>query len=125
MPVPWNRLQYLEPPGPAGGIEASVDEMARYAVLQLGDGTMFRRRVLSPQMMGELHRPEIAVGADWTPAALVRNLHYALGWFTADVRVRFVYHNGANLGFRAAIALVPSSRAGVAILTNGDSELFT
>src|SRR5215469_911313 len=37
VPVPWSRLQYLEPLGPGGGIDASVDEMARYALLQLDD----------------------------------------------------------------------------------------
>jgi CubicO group peptidase (beta-lactamase class C family) len=125
VPVPWGRLQYLQPLGPAGGIDASVDEMARYALLQLDDGTIFGRQVLSAQMVAESHRPEITVGADWTPAARIQNLHYALGWFTADVRgVHLVYHNGANPGFRAAIILVPSSKAGVVILTNGESDLF-
>ena len=126
VPVPWSRLQYLQSLAPAGGIDANLDEMARYAVFQLADGKMSGHRVVSPQMMADLHRPEIAVGADWTPAALVQNLHYALGWFTADVRgVHLVYHNGANPGFRAAITLVPSSKAGVVILTNGELELFT
>lgn len=125
VPVPWVGLQYLQPLGPAGGIDANVDEMARYALLQLGDGTMLGRRVLSAQMLAELHRPEITVGADWTTAARMQNLHYALGWFTASVRgVHLVYHNGANPGFRAAIFLVPSSKAGVVILTNGESDLF-
>jgi hypothetical protein len=77
-------------------------------------------------MMAELHRPEIAVGADWTTAADIQNLHYALGWFTADVRgMHVVYHNGENPGFRAAIVLVPSSDAGVVVLTNGESNRFT
>jgi Beta-lactamase len=77
-------------------------------------------------MMAELHRPQIAVGADWTAAARIQNLHYALGWFTADVRgVHLVYHNGANPGFRAAIVLVPSAKAGVVVLTNGESDRFT
>ena len=126
MPVPWSRLQYLDPLGPGGGIDASVDEMARYALLQLDDGTMFGSRVLSAQMMAELHRPQIPVGADWTRAAGIENLHYALGWFTADVRgVHLIYHNGANPGFRAAIVLVPSSKAGVVMLTNAESKLFT
>jgi CubicO group peptidase (beta-lactamase class C family) len=112
--------------GPAGGIDASVDGMARYALLQLDDGTMFGRRVISAQMMAELHRPEIAVGADWTTAASIQDLHYALGWFTAEVRgVHLIYHNGANPGFRAAIVLASSSKAGVVILTNGESKLFT
>jgi CubicO group peptidase (beta-lactamase class C family) len=126
MLVPWSRLQYLEPLGPGGGIDAGVDEMTHYALLQLDDGTMFGHRILSTQMMAELHRPEIDVGVDWRPAARAENLHYALGWFTADVRgVHLVYHNGANPGFRAAIVLVPSAKAGVVVLTNGESDRFT
>ena len=126
VPVPWGRLRYLDPLGPAGGIDASVDEMARYALLHLGDGKNSGHRFVSAQMMAELHRPEIAVGADWGAAARFQNLHYALGWFTADVHgARLVFHNGANPGYRASIFLVPSARAGVVVLTNGESDAFT
>src|SRR5215472_763258 len=125
VPVPWSRLQYLEPLGPGGGIDASVDEMARYALLQLGDGTISGHQVISTQKMAELHRLEIDVGVDWRPAARAENLHYALGWFTAGVRgVRLVYHNGENPGFRAAVVLAPSFKAGVVVLTNGESKPF-
>jgi CubicO group peptidase (beta-lactamase class C family) len=124
--VPWDRLQYLNSLAPAAGIDANVDEMARYALLQLDDGTLSGRRVLSSEMMAELHRPEIVVGADWTPSARVQNLHYALGWFTADVRgAHLVYHNGINPGFRATIVLAPYAKAGVVVLTNGESDRFT
>jgi CubicO group peptidase (beta-lactamase class C family) len=99
--------------------------MARYALFQL-DGMLSGRRVVSAQMMAELHRPEIAVREDWTPAARAENLHYALGWFTADVHgEHLIFHNGANPGFRAAIGLVPSSKIGVVLLTNGESDRFT
>ncbi len=125
VPVPWSRLQYLQSLAPAGGINASISEMARYALLQLGDGTTSGDRVVSAQMMAELHRPAIAVGSDWTPLAGIQNLHYALGWFIADVRgLHLVYHNGANPGFRATIALAPFSEVGVVILTNGESDRF-
>jgi CubicO group peptidase (beta-lactamase class C family) len=124
-PVPWSRLQYLEPLAPAGGINASIDEMARYALFQLGDGTIGGHRLLSTEMMAALHRPEIAVGNDWSPSARRQDLHYALGWFTADTHgVHLVFHNGANPGFRAAIFLVPSSKAGVVVLTNGEADHF-
>ncbi len=124
VPVPWRRLQYLDPLGPAGGIDASVTDMARYALFQLGDGTASGQRVVSARMLAELHRPEIDVGSSWTSAPL-QHLSYALGWFTAEYRgVHLVYHNGANPGFRAAIDLVPSAKAGVVILTNGESSAF-
>jgi CubicO group peptidase (beta-lactamase class C family) len=111
---------------PAGGIDANVDEMARYALLQLDDGQLSGHRLVSSEMMAELHRPEIVVGTEWTPSARVQNLHYALGWFTADVRGgHLVYHNGINPGFRATIALAPYAKAGVVVLTNGESDRFT
>ncbi|MGA8401224.1 MAG: serine hydrolase domain-containing protein [Stellaceae bacterium] len=123
--VSWSRLRYLEALGPGGGIDANIDDMARYALLQLGDGASSGHRLVSAQMLAELHRPEIAVEDDWSPSARSDNLHYALGWFTADIRgAHLVYHNGANPGFRAAIFLVPSVEAGVVILTNGESDRF-
>lgn len=123
--VPGRRLDYLDPLAPAAGINASIADLTRYALFQLGDGMMSGGRVLSAHMMVELHRPEIAVGASWTSAP-IQDLHHALGWFTGEYRgVRLVYHNGANPGFRAAILLVPSVKAGVVILTNGDSSRFT
>ena len=85
---------------------------------------MSGHRVVSPQMMSDLHRPEIAVGAGWAPAR-IQSLHYALGWFTGEDRgEQLVYHNGANPGFWATIVLVPSAKIGVVILTNGESSLF-
>ena len=124
--VPWGRLEYLNSLAPAGGIDANVDEMARYALLQLDGGALSGPRVVSAEMMAELHRPQIIVGADWTPAARLQNLHYALGWFTADVRgSHLVYHNGTNPGFTATIVLAPSAKAGVVVLTNGESDHFT
>jgi CubicO group peptidase (beta-lactamase class C family) len=63
-PIPWSRLQYLQALAPAGGIDASVSEMADYALLQFDDGTLAGHRVVSAQMMAELHRPEIAVVGD-------------------------------------------------------------
>jgi CubicO group peptidase (beta-lactamase class C family) len=118
VPVPWSRLQFLGPLGPGGGINAT-----RYALLQVGDGALSGDRLVSAQMMAELHRPETAVGEDWKPTAPAENLHYALGWFTDDINgVHHIYHKGANPGFRASFALVPSSKMGVVILTNGESN---
>ena len=123
--VPWKRLAHLDPLGAAGGIDASISELARYALFHLGDGTMSGRRVLSAEMLAELHRPQIAVGPAWTSPPL-ENVHYALGWFTAEYRgMRLLYHNGANPGFRAAIVLVPSAKAGVVLLANWDERRFT
>jgi CubicO group peptidase (beta-lactamase class C family) len=122
--VPWVRLDYLDALAPAGGIDASVADMIRYALFQLGDGTMSGREVVSADTLEELHRPEIAVPASWTSVPF-HDLHYALGWFTAEYRgVQVIFHNGANPGYRASVMLVPNAKAGVVVLTNGDSIGF-
>ena len=99
--------------------------MPHYALFQQDDGIKLGHRILSTQMMAELNRPEIDVGVDRRPAARAEKLHYSLGWFTADVRgVHLVYHNGENPGFRTAVVLAPSFKAGVVVLTNGGSKSF-
>jgi CubicO group peptidase (beta-lactamase class C family) len=124
--VPWRRLQYLGPLAPGGGIDANVHEMARYALLQLDNGTISGHQLISTQMLAELHHSEIAVGTDWAPTARSENLHYALGWFTADINgAHVIFHFGSNPGFRAAIAVIPRAKSGVVILTNGESNHFT
>jgi CubicO group peptidase (beta-lactamase class C family) len=47
--VPWSRLQYLEPLAPGGGIDANIDEMAHYALFQIGDGATSGHRLVSTQ----------------------------------------------------------------------------
>lgn len=79
VPVPWSRLAYLDPLGPAGAIDADVDELARYALLHLGNGAVAGTRLVSASMMAVLHQPEVAVGGDWSPTARDEDRHYALG----------------------------------------------
>ena len=45
-----------------GDIDANVDEMAHYALLQVDDGTASGRRLVLAQMMADLHRLQIAEG---------------------------------------------------------------
>ena len=61
--VPWGRLNYLRPLDPAGGIDASVADMARpLRTISAGRRNDVWRTVVSARMLAELHRPEIRVG---------------------------------------------------------------
>ena len=123
--VPWQRLDYLDSLAPAAGIDANIADMIRYALFQLGVSSMSDRRVLSAQMLEELHRPEIAVAKSWWTSVPIQDAHCGLGWFTAEYRgARIVFHDGVNPGYRASIMLAPGSKAGVVVLTNGESMKF-
>ena len=60
-------------------------------------------------------------GCAWPTAAPATEgrwgLGYGLGLLAGD---RLAYHEGANRGWRAGLALLPDRRAGIAALANGD-----
>jgi CubicO group peptidase (beta-lactamase class C family) len=127
---------FLEPAAeaPAGGVNASADEMLRYLQFQLGDGTVDGTRLLSKESLAELHRTQIRVdetspgsGASSVaaergmpaPEDLVSDFGYGLYWFTEKLGDhQVVQHDGQTVGFSASVSLVPEANVGVVVLTN-------
>jgi CubicO group peptidase (beta-lactamase class C family) len=111
--------------GPAGSINASVADMAKWALFHLGDGTAGGRRILSREQMTELHRPAMVV--DEFPTSMgdpeIRQLAYALGWLTCSYRGELVMEHGGNIdGYSAEVWLVPEKDLGIVVLTNLDGS---
>jgi CubicO group peptidase (beta-lactamase class C family) len=97
----------LDAVAPAGAVNASVLEMANYAIMQLGDGTFNGERVVSAESLTEMHTQQVP--------------GYALGWTLADYEgYATVWHNGSIDGFYALTVLIPSENLGVVALTNSD-----
>jgi CubicO group peptidase (beta-lactamase class C family) len=119
---------------PAGAVNASAAEMARYVQFQLGDGTFDGQRLLSPELMAEMHRTQIVVpglnqGANAAMAAsaqgrpapdnLIADTGYAFYWITEKFEGHpIVWHDGATPGFSPLMMLIPETHSGVVILTN-------
>lgn len=92
---------------PAGAIFASAQDMAQYALLQLGDGTIDGVPVVTQAHLDEMHTAEAH--------------DYALGWTnTRYESVDLVWHNGSIDGFYAGMTLVPAEDLGIIVLTNAD-----
>jgi len=119
---------------PAGAVNASAAEMARYVQFQLGNGAFNGRRLLSPELMEEMHRTQIVVpslnqGANAAMAAnaqgqlapvnLITDTGYAFYWITEKFEGHpIVWHDGATPGFSPLMMLIPETQSGVVILTN-------
>ncbi len=120
---------------PAAAINASAAELARYVQFQVGDGTFNGQRLLSPDLLAEMHRPVVAAPdldpgltaamaarAQGLPAptSLITDTGYALYWTTEDFQGhRLTWHDGIVApGYTAMVTLVPETRSGVVILTN-------
>jgi CubicO group peptidase (beta-lactamase class C family) len=106
--------------GPAGSINASVEDLAAWMRVHLNGGKLGDRKILNASTVADLHTPVMETGRRINPLDPdVIPGGYALGWFTDTYRgFRRVQHGGNIDGFSALVVLVPQQNVGVAILVN-------
>ena len=117
----------LENVGPAGAINSSVAEMAKWLIVQLNRGRVGE----APRLFSERRSREMWSAQTITPlgdppphlAALRANFSaYGLGWGLTEYRsFKTVSHTGGLLGFVSKVTLVPDLNLGVVVLTNQQS----
>ena len=117
----------LENVGPAGAINSSVAEMAKWLIAQLNRGQMGEgRRLFSEQRSRDMWSAQTITPLAEPPphlAALRANFSaYGLGWGLTEYRgFRVVSHTGGLMGFVSRVTLVPDLNLGVVVLTNQQS----
>jgi CubicO group peptidase (beta-lactamase class C family) len=137
---PVRPIEYLDIDniGLAGSVHTSATEAAQWLRLLLNDGVHEARRVLDPETVREMGRPQVPfppglddrLGGDRAFAPLCGyvdfgSLSYGLGWFIMRYRGRHtLIHGGGINGQRSAVALLPAEGAGVVVLSNlQDTEI--
>lgn len=125
-PVAWLNA---DPIGPAGSVNSSVADMAKYMQFQLSRGKAGDKRLLKAAVFNEMHTPQAIVpkgaglGALFNPDA--KSSHYGLGWFLSDYAGRTLIEHGGNVdGMTAQVGLMPEEKLGIVVLANlGQSTL--
>jgi CubicO group peptidase (beta-lactamase class C family) len=125
LPIPV--MESLGPVGPAGSINASIADMARYAIFQLGDGsagTVDGKPLLTAESLKAMHTAQVEM-----PALLgdvFSNTGYGLGWFRMKYgAVELVEHDGAIFGSISKLTLIPAENMGIVLLSNtGNASLL-
>lgn len=119
QPIPWRNIDNV---APAGSIISSANDMAHWVRLHLGAGTHEGERLLSEDVVAEMHAPVTIVPQEggWALMAPASNfLAYGLGWFLNDHRGRKVVQHGGNIdGMHALVGMMPEEDLGVVVLTN-------
>jgi hypothetical protein len=99
---------------PAGGINSTAEDMAHYLMMLLNNGEYNNKKIISPENLRYL----------WSPKTIVQEMggrwnFYGLGWvYTQYNPSPIIWHNGATLGHKAIIALIPDEKIGIVILSN-------
>ena len=111
--APSNKPLFRADMVPAGFAAASVDDMGRFLLAQLGD----LPAGLSPASLDAMH-------AGVAPTGLP-DQRYGFGWFDGFLGdARIVSHTGSTTDMASIAVLVPSEHLGVAVLMNGTSTLY-
>ena len=120
-------FQDLDNAGPAGAINSSVAEMAKWITLLLNHGKFPGRdeRLFSEAQSREMWTAQTLtpIGGGESPLAALRPKFsaYALGWGVRDYHGRkLVGHSGGVSGFVTRVMLVPEENLGIVILTNAE-----
>jgi CubicO group peptidase (beta-lactamase class C family) len=107
-------MRSLDNIAPAGAINASVLDMARWVRLLLARGTFDGQRLISDAQFDEMWKPHIEVQP---------GVQYGLGWMLRDYHGdQLVEHSGGIDGFTAQVAMIPAKHLGVVVLSNANGS---
>jgi hypothetical protein len=105
--------------GPAGSINANVEDMTKWLLLQLNKGRHGNRQIVSEPQLVEMHRGHMVMSAPFIPLPENDGANYGLGWFIETYNGdTVVHHGGAIDGFLGQVAFLPRHNAGVVVQTN-------
>jgi CubicO group peptidase (beta-lactamase class C family) len=111
--------------GPAGSINSSVDEMAKWLMLWIQGGKFGGKEILPPgyvnQAMGS--QMVISTGLPDRQNPDVHLANYGLGWFINSYRGHYRVEHGGNIdGFTASACFFPSDSIGIVVLSNQNAS---
>jgi CubicO group peptidase (beta-lactamase class C family) len=110
-----------DPEAPAGGVSSSVNDMARWVRLMLGQGTFGGVELIPAAALAPVHLPQ-AVSNVPTDPATQRAGFYGLGTnvsYTDFGKPQWGHSGAFALGAGTAYYLLPAAGFGVVALTNG------
>ncbi len=114
----YSSIADMTDPLPAGSLNASAGDMARWLRLQLGRGTLDGQQFLRRDTVEAGWRPlvDIGEGGVFLPGAQVG---YATGWMVEQrPDALMVWHNGGLAGFKTDLAFLPDHDLGIVVLSN-------
>jgi len=110
--------------GPAGGVNASISDMAQWLMAMLGT----RKDFIREESLDRIFTPVVKAKSKnryfrkWVGRS---DSHYALGWRVLNFKNdTLLYHGGYVRGYRSEVAIDRRSKIGICVLSNGPGRLI-
>lgn len=119
--VPISRRNW-DNAGPAGGVNASVNDLNKWMLMQLETSGEYKgKTIISAEQMNEIHKPQMVVPRG---NAMDAQSSYGFGWNITDYKgKRVITHGGATDGFNTAMYLMPELDLGIIVVGNTFNSL--
>lgn len=108
--------------GGAGSMFSSVHDMAQWVRMHLNKGEFEGRRILSEDVVTEMHTRQVRIGIGASTARMFPDRtysYYGLGWRLHDYAgYDVVQHTGTVNFMRTQVGMIPSEGIGVVVLSN-------
>jgi CubicO group peptidase (beta-lactamase class C family) len=108
-----------DPQSAAGGVSSSVNDMARWLIMLLGNGTYNGQRIASPEALLPAITAQVISAPAKTPKA--RSGFYGYGFnvsVTSSGRTEYSHSGAFSLGEATNFVVLPSEDLGIIALTN-------
>lgn len=107
--LPFRNLASVEP---AGSINSSARDMAKWITFVMNGGSVGGKRLVSEKGFDEWTKNQMNITPDGKMA-------YGLGWFLRQWNGLKVVEHGGNIdGFNSLVAMIPEKKLGFVMLTN-------
>ena len=109
---------------PAGAINSTANDMARWLKLLLDKGVHKQLPLIEERTLATIQSPQTVISPyvgdpDSSP------MHYGLGWFTKSYRGHYQVQHGGNIeGFTAAVFTYPTEKIGIVVLANTHATML-
>jgi CubicO group peptidase (beta-lactamase class C family) len=102
----------------AGGINASVRDYAKWLQLQLNNGRIGHRRLISEENLATTRSRQVLI-SESTSYPEIGAIWYAMGWNSDTYRgMPRLHHNGITDGFTSRMTLYPEQGIGIIVFVN-------
>jgi Domain of unknown function (DUF3471)/Beta-lactamase len=110
--------------GPAGSLDSNLEDLSRWLIALMNDGTLEGKAVLPPNALKQTLAPAISLPNAQLEArgfGELLNAAYGAGRNTASYRGHLLTYHGGDLdGFHSQVSFMPQDGIGVIVLVIGD-----